>query len=111
MSKRDYYNILGINREADEQTIKKAYRAKAMEFHPDRNHTNPEAEEKFKEASEAYEILSDPKKREIYNQFGHAGLQGQGGFHGFSGNMEDIFGGFSDIFEDFFGGRQHCGRR
>lgn len=104
MPKRDYYEILGVSQNADEQGIKKAYRAKAMEFHPDRNRHDPQAEEKFKEASEAYEILSDPKKREIYDQFGHAGLQGQGGFHGFSGNVEDIFGSFSDVFEDFFGG-------
>lgn len=111
MAKRDYYEVLGLSKKADAQEIKKSYRAKAMEFHPDRNSHDPAAEEKFKEASEAYEVLSDPKKREIYDQFGHAGFQGPGGFHGFSGNMEDVFGTFSDIFEDFFGGGGRRGAR
>lgn len=105
-TKRDYYEILGVGRNADVGEIKKAYRQKALEFHPDRNAHDPEAEEKFKEASEAYEVLSDPQKRQIYNQLGHAGLEGRG-FHGFD-RMEDIFSSFGSIFEEFFGSR---GRR
>ncbi|MBX7148257.1 molecular chaperone DnaJ [bacterium] len=101
--KRDYYEILGITRTVQEIEIKKAYRQKAMEFHPDKNPGNKEAEEKFKEASEAYEVLSDPQKRQIYDQYGHNGLSGTG-FHGFSG-VDDIFSSFGDIFEDFFGAR------
>ena len=80
--------------------IKQAYRRLAMELHPDRNPDNPEAEEKFKEAAEAYGILSDGEKRQIYDRFGHEGLQGQTGFSG----IEDIFSSFGDIFSDFFGG-------
>lgn len=101
-TKRDYYDILEVDRAADLSRIKKAYRQKALQFHPDRNRDDPDAEEKFKEASEAYEVLSDPQKRQVYDQFGHAGLEGRG-FHGFD-RMEDVFASFGDIFEEFFGG-------
>src|SRR3990167_5615818 len=101
-AKRDYYDILGVAKNADLGQVKKAYRQKALEFHPDRNQHDPEAEEKFKEASDAYEVLSDPQKRQIYDQFGHAGLEGRG-FHGFD-RVDDVFASFGDIFEDFFGG-------
>ncbi|MFT9497161.1 molecular chaperone DnaJ [Anaerosolibacter sp.] len=101
MSKRDYYEVLGVERGADEAAIKKAYRKMAMKYHPDRNPGNKEAEEKFKEANEAYEVLSDANKKARYDQFGHAGVggNGQGGFEGFSGAG---FGGFDDIFGDIF---------
>ncbi len=101
MSKRDYYEVLGVDRGADEAAIKKAYRKMAMQHHPDRNPGNKEAEEKFKEANEAYEVLSDASKKARYDQFGHAGVggNGQGGFEGFSGSG---FGGFDDIFGDIF---------
>jgi molecular chaperone DnaJ len=101
MIKRDYYDVLGIDRGASDDEIKKAYRKLALNFHPDRNPGNKEAEEKFKEAAEAYEVLRDSEKRTIYDQFGHDGLQGTG-FTGFGG-FEDIFSAFGDIFEDFFG--------
>lgn len=100
-TKRDYYEILGVLRDADLSQLKKAYRQKALQYHPDRN-PESDAEEKFKEASEAYEVLSDSQKRQIYDQFGHAGLEGRG-FHGFD-RMEDIFSSFGDVFEEFFGG-------
>ena len=100
MDKRDYYETLNISRDAGDDDIKKAYRKLAMQYHPDRNPGNTEAEEKFKEASEAYEVLRDREKRQIYDQYGHEGLQGTG-FSGFSG-MNDIFSSFGDIFEDFF---------
>ncbi len=105
MAKRDYYEVLGINRDAGDDEIKKAYRRLAMKHHPDRNPDNPKSEEQFKEAKEAYEILSDAKKRQAYDQFGHAGVDssmggGQGGQGGF-GNFGDAF---SDIFGDIFGG-------
>ena len=99
MGKRDYYEILNIPRDADTKEIKQAYRRLAMKHHPDRNPHNPEAEELFKEAAEAYEILSNPDKRDIYDRFGHEGLQGQTGFSG----VDDIFSHFGDIFSDFFG--------
>lgn len=99
-TKRDYYDILEVSRHADLSQIKKAYRQKALQYHPDRN-KEPDAEEKFKQSSEAYEVLSDPQKRQIYDQFGHAGLEGRG-FHGFE-RMEDIFTSFGDVFEEFFG--------
>lgn len=102
MTKRDYYELLGVSRNADAGEIKKAYRQAALKFHPDRNPGNKEAEDKFKEASEAYEVLSDPQKRQLYDSYGHAGLEGAG-FRGFSG-VEDIFGAFGSIFEEFFGG-------
>ncbi len=100
-NKRDYYEILGINRNASDNEIKASYRKLAMKYHPDRNPGNKEAEENFKEAAEAYEVLRDPQKRGIYDQYGHQGLEGSG-FSGFSG-FEDIFSSFGDIFEDFFG--------
>ena len=101
MAKEDYYRLLGVERNADAQEIKKAYRKAALKYHPDRNPDDKEAELKFKEAGEAYEVLSDSKKRQIYDQFGHEGLSGQG----YSGpqNSEDIFSAFGSIFEDFFG--------
>lgn len=102
MIKKDYYEVLGLSRGSDLSEIKKAYRQMAMKYHPDRNPGDHAAEERFKEASEAYEVLSDPKKREIYDHYGHAGLQGQG-FQGFGGT-DDIFSSFGDLFEEFFGG-------
>ncbi len=103
MSKRDYYEVLGVGKDSDEKEIKKAYRRVAMKFHPDRNPDDPNADNKFKEASEAYEILSDREKRSAYDQFGHAGVDPQmgAGAGGFSGNFSDIFG---DVFGDIFGG-------
>ena len=98
MVKRDYYEILEIPRNASEEEIKKAYRKLALKYHPDRNPGNKGAEERFKEAAEAYEVLRDPEKRELYNRFGHDGLKGAG-FTGF----DDIFSSFGDIFSDFFG--------
>ena len=105
---RDYYEVLGVSKSAESKEIKKAYRKLAMKYHPDRNPDDPEAEVKFKEASEAYAVLSDEEKRSRYDQYGHAGLSsGGGGFGGFS-SPEDIFSQFGDIFGDFFGfgGRQ-----
>jgi molecular chaperone DnaJ len=101
MEDKDYYKILGVLRNASEDEIKKSYRKIAMQYHPDRNPGNKEAEEKFKIASEAYEVLRDPEKREIYDHYGIEGLKGTG-FTGFRG-FEDIFSAFGDIFEDFFG--------
>ena len=105
MSKRDYYEVLGVKKDASASELKKAYRRVAMKFHPDRNPDNAEAEEKFKEASEAYEVLSDGQKKAAYDQYGHAGVDGSsgmGGGHGFGGgNFSDIFG---DVFGDIFGG-------
>lgn len=111
MDKQDYYELLGVVKSATFVEIKTAYRKKAFEFHPDRNHGNPEAEEQFKLVSEAYEILSDDQKRGIYDQFGHAGLQGYGGGFGHHFNSsDDIFSAFGDIFEDFFGMGSSGGR-
>ncbi|HTL11445.1 MAG TPA: molecular chaperone DnaJ, partial [Bdellovibrionota bacterium] len=110
MAKRDYYEVLGVAKSASGEEVKKAYRKLAIQFHPDKNPGNKEAEEKFKEATEAYEVLSDQKKRQMYDQFGHAaaggggpGGFGGGGFEGFAGagGINDIF---EDIFGDFFGG-------
>ena len=125
MAKRDYYETLGVERGSATDDIKKSYRKLAFKFHPDRNQGDAEAENKFKQAAEAYEVLSDDKKRKIYDQFGHAGLEGAGaGPRGFSG-VEDIFSAFGDIFgrgggggggggspfEEFFGfGRSRGGR-
>ena len=100
-AKRDYYEVLGVDRNASDGDLKKSYRQLALKFHPDRNPGNQEAEEKFKEAAEAYEVLRDANKRKIYDQYGHQGLEGAG-FSGFGG-FEDIFSSFGDIFEDFFG--------
>lgn len=102
MEKRDYYHVLGVSKNAGGSEIKKSYRQKAIEYHPDRNPDNPQAEEKFKEAAEAYSVLSDEKKRSIYDQYGHAGLSNSGGGRGFQ-DVNDIFGNFGSIFEDFFG--------
>jgi len=105
--KKDFYEILGITKSADASEIKKAYRKKAIEFHPDKNPGNKEAEENFKKAAEAYEILSDPQKKAKYDQFGHQafdGGAGGGGFHGGGMNMDDIFSQFGDIFGGFGGG-------
>lgn len=99
MSKRDYYEVLGVGRESGEQEIKSAYRKMALQFHPDRNPDDPNAEEKFKEASEAYSVLSDPQKRASYDRYGHAGLQSSAG----GGFNPDAFADFSDILGDFFG--------
>lgn len=121
MSKRDYYEILGVGKDASEAEMKKAYRKLAMKYHPDRNKGDASAEEKFKEAAEAYEVLRDPQKKARYDQFGHAGVNGQGGFGGgVEFDVEDIFSRFGDIFgggffgEDIFGGgrsRSRGGRR
>ena len=111
MSKRDYYEILGVSKSSTAEEIKKSYRKVAMQFHPDRNPGDKEAEEKFKEAAEAYEVLSDVDKKAKYDRYGHQafgpGTSGGGGFH--ASNMEDIFSQFGDIFGDdvfgsFFGG-------
>jgi len=104
MTKRDYYEILDVPRNASEAEIKKAYRQMAIKFHPDKNPNNKEAEEKFKEAAEAYEVLSNPEKRSRYDQFGHSGLGNQGGFSGGGMSMDDIFSNFGDIFGSAFGG-------
>ncbi len=100
-SKRDYYEILGVSRTASQEEIKKAYRKMALKYHPDRNPGDKHAEECFKQAAEAYEVLRDPQKRRAYDLHGHAGVEGAG-FHGFTGS-DDIFSAFSDIFEEFFG--------
>jgi molecular chaperone DnaJ len=104
MSKRDYYDVLGVPKGAPEAEIKKAYRKLAIKFHPDKNPGDKSAEEKFKEAAEAYEVLSDPEKRARYDQFGHAGMGGGGYGGGGSMNMDDIFSQFGDIFGQAFGG-------
>ncbi|MGZ4049141.1 MAG: DnaJ domain-containing protein, partial [Bacteroidia bacterium] len=111
MSKRDFYEILEINKNASADEIKKAYRKMAIKYHPDKNPGDKVAEEKFKEAAEAYEILSSPEKKQRYDQYGHAGLGGNGGFGGRGGqggfggmNMDDIFSQFGDIFGGHFGG-------
>jgi molecular chaperone DnaJ len=101
MAKRDYYEVLGVNRDASEEDIKKAYRKHAMKWHPDRNPDNPKAEEHFKECKEAYEVLTDASKRAAYDQFGHAGIDPHATGHGPGQGFGDIF---SDIFSDIFGG-------
>ena len=100
--KRDYYEILGVGRDVDAAELKRAYRKLALDLHPDRNPGDKQAEARFKEASEAYQVLSDPEKRGLYDRFGHDGPRGSG-FGGFS-NVGDIFSAFGDIFGDMFGG-------
>lgn len=113
-SKRDYYEVLGVSRDADDATLKKAYRQVAKKYHPDMNPGDAEAEKKFKEASEAYAVLSDPEKRRQYDQFGHAafegGAGGAGGFGGFDFGGADFSDIFGDIFGDLFGGGSRRGR-
>lgn len=115
MSKRDYYEVLGVNKSASADEIKKAYRKVAMKYHPDKNPGDKEAEEKFKEAAEAYEVLSDANKKAQYDRFGHAGMRGSAAGGGGGGmRMEDIFSNFGDVFGDdifgsFFGGGQRQG--
>ncbi len=117
MSKRDYYEVLGVGKNADSKEIKKAYRKLAVKYHPDKNPNDKQAEEKFKEAAEAYDVLSSAEKRQRYDQFGHAGMSGAGagGFGGGGMNMEDIFSQFGDIFGGGgfggFGGGSRGGRR
>ena len=98
MSKRDFYEVLGVSKSATPEEIKKAYRQKAIQFHPDKNPGDKASEEKFKEAAEAYEILSNPEKKQRYDQYGHAGMGNQGGFSGQHMTMDDIFSSFGDIF-------------
>jgi len=109
MAKRDYYEVLGVSKSADAAELKKAYRKLAVQYHPDRNPDDKTAEDKFKEAAEAYEVLSDPDKKAKYDRYGHAGVDGQGGFSGGGMTMDDIFSQFGDVFGDsgfgsFFGG-------
>lgn len=104
MSKRDFYDILDVDKGASKEEIKKAYRKKAIQYHPDKNAGDPESEEKFKEAAEAYEILSNDEKRARYDRYGHAGMGGAGGYSGQHMSMDDIFSSFGDIFGDAFGG-------
>lgn len=118
MSKRDYYEVLGVTKSASADEIKKSYRKIALKFHPDRNPGDADAEEKFKEAAEAYDVLSNPDKKAQYDRFGHAGMGGSGSYGGPGGmRMEDIFQNFGDVFGDdmfgsfFGGGRQGGGRR
>ena len=119
MAKRDYYEVLEVSKNASADEIKKAYRKKALQYHPDKNPDNKEAEEKFKEAAEAYEVLSNPEKKQRYDQYGHAGMGGSaGGFGGGFSDIEDIFSAFGDIFGGHFGGfggfgnsRSRSGRR
>jgi molecular chaperone DnaJ len=120
MAKRDFYEVLGVSKSASESEIKKAYRQMALKYHPDKNPDDKDAEEKFKEAAEAYEVLSNPEKKSRYDQYGHAGMGGAGsGGYGGGMNMDDIFSQFGDIFGDespfgsFFGngGRRSSGGR
>ena len=109
MSKRDYYETLEVSRDASAGELKKAFKKKAMKYHPDRNPDNPEAAEKFKEAAEAYDILSDSQKKSAYDQFGHSGVEGMGGGQSYNDvNINDIFG---DIFGDVFGTRSQSRRQ
>jgi len=111
MSERSYYDVLGVAKDADEKALKSAFRKKAMEYHPDRNPGCKVSEAKFKEMSEAYEVLSDPQRRTIYDRFGKAGLNGNGAQAGAHARPEDIFRDvFGDVFSEFFGGQQRNGR-
>ena len=118
MSKRDYYEVLGVDRDADDKVIKSAYRKLAMQYHPDRNPDDTVAEEKFREATEAYDVLKDDQKRAAYDRMGHAAFDQNGGFGGGAGFGGAGFGGgggFSDIFDEMFsdfmgGGRRQQGR-
>lgn len=115
MAKRDYYEVLGVSKDADKNEIKKAYRKIALQYHPDKNPGDKEAEDKFKEAAEAYEVLSNDEKKAKYDRFGHSAFDGAGGFSGGGMSMEDIFSHFGDIFGNFgfggFGGSSSRGRR
>jgi molecular chaperone DnaJ len=116
MAKRDYYEVLGVGKSATDDEIKKAYRKLAIKFHPDKNPDDPAAEDKFKEAAEAYEVLADPQKRQRYDQFGHQGVNGGFGGGGGFADVNDIFSRFGDIFGDspfgdFFGGGTRGGKR
>ncbi|HSA05118.1 MAG TPA: DnaJ domain-containing protein, partial [Tenuifilaceae bacterium] len=102
-TKRDFYEILGVSKNASKEEIKKAYRQKAIQYHPDKNPGDKEAEDKFKEAAEAYEVLSDDNKRARYDQFGHAGMGSSGGGYSHDWNIDDIFSQFGDIFGGHFG--------
>jgi len=107
MSKRDYYEVLGVSRDAGDAEVKSAFRKLAMKWHPDQNRDDPSAEQKFKEINEAYDVLKDPEKRAAYDQFGHAAFDGSGGFGGgaggFGGGGAQGFGSFADVFDEFFG--------
>ena len=105
VKERDYYEVLGVSRNATNDALKKAYRKLALKYHPDKNQGDKNAEQRFKEAATAYEVLSDPKKREMYDLRGSAGLNDMG-FHGFE-NSADIFSNFGDIFGDMFGKRSY----
>src|SRR5687767_10476526 len=102
-TKRDYYEVLGVAKTVTDEELKKAYRVLAMKFHPDRNSGDDEAAVLFKEAAEAYSVLSDPQKRQVYDRYGHAGLNGMGGMPDF-GSAQSIFDTLGDLFGDFFGG-------
>ena len=106
MSKRDYYEVLDVNKNATAEEIKKAYRKKAIQYHPDKNQGDKAAEEKFKEAAEAYEVLSNHEKKSRYDQFGHAGMGNYGGFSGGGMSMDDIFSMFGDVSEMLSGVRR-----
>ena len=111
MSERSYYDVLGVVKDADEKVLKSAFRKKAMEYHPDRNPGCKDSEAKFKEMSEAYEVLNDPQKRAAYDRFGKAGLNGGAGGGGPQGRPEDMFRDvFGDVFSEFFGGQQRQAR-